>query len=308
MKKILTLGALVGEPIDDLEEAFEGALVAIDEDLNFKVVAINRKENIDREYKAAYELLDERSTHQIKKDIQAVSQSGEVPISMINLFYENEPLFGFVENMGDLYEEDLWLMGLNFYWAFNAYEDFDDYNNDSTIPIEYNADGAFGAALVHEYGHILTLNSKNELNRRVYNPAECSSLFSYEDGCFYKESVLNQFNANFYLIEEPLNKPEFVSWYAETDIFEDIAETFTVYVLEEKINPATAESSGALQKINFLKSHPTVKDKRSLIRSTLGNPTLPPFGFEDLSAFNKRRKGKPISCLHQRFSKHFTSK
>ena len=246
--------------------------------------------------------------HIRKKDIQAVSQSGEVPISMINLFYENEPLFGFVENMGDLYEEDLWLMGLNFYWAFNAYEDFDDYNNDSTIPIEYNADGAFGAALVHEYGHILTLNSKNELNRRVYNPAECSSLFSYEDGCFYKESVLNQFNANFYLIEEPLNKPEFVSWYAETDIFEDIAETFTVYVLEEKINPATAESSGALQKINFLKSHPTVKDKRSLIRSTLGNPTLPPFGFEDLSAFNKRKKGKPISCLHQRFSKHFTSK
>jgi len=304
----IDIGALVGEPIDDLEEAFEGALVAIDEDFNFKVVAINRKENIDREYKAAYELLDERSTHQIKKDIQAVSQSGEVPISMINLFYENEPLFGFVENMGDLYEEDLWLMGLNFYWAFNAFEDFDDYNNDSTIPIEYNADGAFGAALVHEYGHILTLNSKNELNRRVYNPAECSSLFSYEDGCFYKESVLNQFNANFYLIEEALNKPEFVSWYAETDIFEDIAETFTVYVLEEKINPATAESSGALQKINFLKSHPTVKDKRSLIRSTLGNPTLPPFGFEDLSAFNKRRKGKPISCLHQRFSKHFTSK
>ena len=138
----IDIGALVGEPIDDLEEAFEGALVAIDEDFNFKVVAINRKENIDREYKAAYELLDERSTHQIKKDIQAVSQSGEVPISMINLFYENEPLFGLVENMGDLYEEDLWLMGLNFYWAFNAYEDFDDYNNDSTIPIEYNADGA----------------------------------------------------------------------------------------------------------------------------------------------------------------------
>jgi hypothetical protein len=95
----IDIGALVGEPIDDLEEAFEGALVAIIEDFNFKVVAINRKENIDREYKAAYELLDERSTHQIKKDIQAVSQSGEVPISMINIFYENEPLFGFVENM-----------------------------------------------------------------------------------------------------------------------------------------------------------------------------------------------------------------
>jgi hypothetical protein len=79
-------------------------------------------------------------------------------------------------------------------------------------------------------------------------------------------------------------------------------------VLEEKINPGTTESSGALQKIDFLKSHPTVKDKRSLIRSTLGNPTLPPFGFEDLSAFNKRRNGKAISCLNHRFSKHNTSK
>lgn len=79
-------------------------------------------------------------------------------------------------------------------------------------------------------------------------------------------------------------------------------------MLEEKINPATTERSGALQKIDFLKSHSTVKNKRNLIRSTLGNPTLPPFGFEDLSAFNKRRKEKAISCLKQRFSKHNTSK
>jgi hypothetical protein len=79
-------------------------------------------------------------------------------------------------------------------------------------------------------------------------------------------------------------------------------------VLEEKINPGTTESSGALQKIDFLKPHPTVKDKWNLIRSTLGNPTLPPFGFEDLSAFNKRRNGKAISCLNHRFSKHNTSK
>ena len=219
----IDLEPLVGEPIDDLGEVIDGALVVIDEDFNFKVVAINRKENIDREYKAAYELLDERSTHQIKKDIQAVSQSGEVPISMLNLFYENESLFGFVEDIGDVFGEDQWLMGLNLFWAFNAYENFEDYNNDSTIPIEYNADGAFGAALVHEYGHILTLNSKNELDKRVLNPNACSNLFSDEDGCFYKKSILNEFNTNFYLNEEPLNEPKFVSWYAETDIFEDVA-------------------------------------------------------------------------------------
>ena len=116
---------------------------------------------------------------------------------MLNLFYENESLFGFVEDIGDVFGEDQWLMGLNLFWAFNAYENFEDYNNDSTIPIEYNADGAFGAALVHEYGHILTLNSKNELDKRVLNPDACSNLFSDEDGCFYKESILNEFNTNF---------------------------------------------------------------------------------------------------------------
>lgn len=83
-----------------------------------------------------------------------------------------------------------------------------------------------------------------------------------------------------------------------------LLETFTAYVLNEKNNPATDESSGALQKINFLKSHPSVKEKRNSIRSTLGNPILPPGLFHDLSAFIKRRKGKPFSCLNQRILKH----
>lgn len=39
----IDLEPLVGEPIDDLGEVIDGALVVIDEDFNFKVVAINRK-------------------------------------------------------------------------------------------------------------------------------------------------------------------------------------------------------------------------------------------------------------------------
>ena len=96
--------------------------------------------------------------------------------------------------------------------------------------------------MIHEFGHIMTLNLKKEINTSVKNTEECNHLLLPE-GWFHEKSAINQFKNRFYLTEQKYIEPNFVTKYAKTNIAEDIAETFAFYVGQNTINKITEESS-----------------------------------------------------------------
>ena len=151
-------------------------------------------------------------------------------------------------------------MGLNLIHAYEKY----DHNSGNTVKTDYNSQGTFGYVMIHEFGHIMTLNLKKEVDTSVKNTEECNCLLLPE-GCFHEKSAINQFNNRFYLTEHKYNEPNFVTEYAKTNIVEDIAETFVFYMGQNTINKITEESSGALRKINFIAENDHLKDlKKSL--------------------------------------------
>ena len=158
--------------------------------------------------------------------------------------------------------------------------------------------------MIHEFGHIMTLNLKKEINTSVKNTEECNHLLLPE-GWFHEYSAINQFNNRFYLTEQKYIEPNFVTEYAKTNIAEDIAETFAFYVGQNTINKVTEESSGALRKINFIAENDPLKDLKKLIieRLSSGQNFLNPDEF--IRKFNRTLGGKRISCSdYERIKKH----
>lgn len=155
--------------------------------------------------------------------------------------------------------------------------------------------------LIHEFGHLLTLNeeqvspsmavfnNQNDLAVLQHEAAMCTSFFAHE-GCSKRDSYLNQFYQRFwsdkyeewfqvesitdeYLYYTRLNEfyekyqDQFVTEYAVTNPVEDIAETWTYFVLMSKPHGSTI----AEQKVLFFYEYPELVELRQAIVNNLCN-------------------------------------
>ena len=121
------------------------------------------------------------------------------------------------------------------------------------IAINYAYDGGFNYkgelayTIIHEFGHILTLND-NQLNASI-SKGECNNYFPGE-GCANENSYINELYQNYWkdISEEHQNaqnseseqdtfynkySDRFVTNYASTNPGEDIAEVFTFFVTKK---------------------------------------------------------------------------
>lgn len=157
--------------------------------------------------------------------------------------------------------------------------------------------------LVHEFAHLLTLNKTQlDINSGVYyietgqsveeifeqKKQECAPRIFLEEGCSFDASTINQYYQKYWRpIEnehEEIQKIEdedqfydamnsfyerhqdqFVTDYASTNLGEDIAESFTAFVLREK----PTGTSIADQKVLFFYNSSFMTELRNYIRSQI---------------------------------------
>ena len=153
--------------------------------------------------------------------------------------------------------------------------------------------------LLHEFGHLLTLNSDQlDISVPIYDHPHNKSIYQKEadacpqyftgEGCSKEDSYINQFFNLFWLdlyeewkaIDEEPNqtrqlhlldrfyntyKDQFLTEYAPTSPAEDIAESWTFFLLAPKPQP----DSIANEKILFFYNYPELIDLRSQILQRL---------------------------------------
>ncbi len=129
------------------------------------------------------------------------------------------------------------------------------------------------ATLVHEYGHYLTLNNEQVRYEDGFAPERyCEPGLIANDNAiltdfyqrFWKDYIVtdvNQTSDLFYL----RNQSDFVTWYAATGASEDIAESFSYFVLNDK----PTGNSIADQKLRFFYDYPELVQLRQTIRQSL---------------------------------------
>jgi len=131
------------------------------------------------------------------------------------------------------------------------------------------------ATLIHEYAHILTLDT-TQFEPRA---SSCSTL-DLDEGCAYEDSVLLAFTERFWASYENAPDPanadsdvaydfylehedDFVSDYAATNVVEDVAESFMTFVLEDEPSSDTVVA----QKLLFFWDYPEFVAIRERIRA-----------------------------------------
>lgn len=140
--------------------------------------------------------------------------------------------------------------------------------------------------LVHEVGHLVTLEA-SQVALGDNNPLTCETYLLY-DGCSYEDSYINLFYQKFWTdiykewsqVEQATSEEEFrlmvsnfyrrhnwefVSGYAATSPVEDIAESWTAFILEPKPEGRTL----AEEKVLFFYDFPKLMAYRSQIISRL---------------------------------------
>lgn len=128
--------------------------------------------------------------------------------------------------------------------------------------------GRMLATMVHEYGHALTLNA-GQLNADML-----SRSMNYNDISLYREdSYMKAFYDLFYSGDKQrsyADYPEdYVDQYAgESGMFEDIAESFMVFVTSSR--PEDDSAAGA--KVSFFYEYPELLEIRNYIRGNFGYP------------------------------------
>jgi hypothetical protein len=128
--------------------------------------------------------------------------------------------------------------------------------------------------LVHEFAHILTLNS-SQVDGNIKTKELCSTYLLNEgyEGCTRPNSYFTKFHKLFWknkyssTVKLYQNHPkDFVSDYAATNPSEDIAESFAVFVFKKKVQkPLTI----AEEKINFFYSYEELVTMRENIRKAI---------------------------------------
>jgi len=159
--------------------------------------------------------------------------------------------------------------------------------------------------IIHEYGHILTLSSsqmriepsliyeEDEKFMQIFveKEKECLPNYFAGDGCSFDGSYINAFYQEFWTdiypewnevqyIEDDEEyfeasdqfyekyRDRFLTYYASASVDEDIAESWTIFVLEEK---SSFQYSLAKEKMLFFYDYPELVELRKTIRENLDN-------------------------------------
>lgn len=179
-----------------------------------------------------------------------------------------------------------------------TFEVFKDGNNDSAASVwasqtpgkwHMNVNAAFADdskdlihTMVHEYGHIVTLNST-----QTSGVSGACPTYAIPEGCTRADSYINQFQRHFwakYGQDIPANgagqdevqsfydayKSDFVTDYAATNPGEDIAESWAFFVLRAKPVGNTVSD----QKVQFFYGYPHLTQLREQIRGRLAGEVL----------------------------------
>jgi len=127
--------------------------------------------------------------------------------------------------------------------------------------------------LIHEYAHVLTLNG-TQVNHKRKQESVCRGNHLSNKGCTEKKSYLNNYVAEFWDAEDFSRKTpskekyfkehpnEFVTEYGLKSPEEDIAESFTQFILYSKPT-GTKEKD---QKVAFFYNYPELVEIRTRIR------------------------------------------
>ncbi|WP_299835016.1 putative zinc-binding metallopeptidase [uncultured Tenacibaculum sp.] len=143
----------------------------------------------------------------------------------------------------------------------------------------FNANGELAYTIIHEFGHVLTLNdtqlNSSQTNCTTYNPGE---------GCAKPNAYINELYQNYWADiwsayqtasnqgEDALNsfyqtnRDRFVTNYAATNPAEDIAEVFATYVTKKDI---PAGNTIAEKKILLMNNRSELIEFRNHIRTNL---------------------------------------
>ncbi len=134
------------------------------------------------------------------------------------------------------------------------------------------------ATLIHEFAHILTLNSF-EVNHHKIKRKYCIKMYLSIKGCADKDAYINVFVSRFWTANDLTHKTtdkkyyeghkdDFLTKYAVKNPEEDIAESFTEFVLNAKPTDVTKKKN---QKILFFYEYPEFVQMRIQIRSNIGD-------------------------------------
>lgn len=156
---------------------------------------------------------------------------------------------------------------------------------------------------IHEYGHVLTLNDdqvKVDFSGcPTYHTGEgCSTNDSYINKLFNIgwTDIINQHNENNPFATYDQYSDRFVSDYAATNPGEDVAETFTYFVVEDS---QPSGNSIRDQKIKMMYQESELVRLRDHIRSQYNVSARPSGNFWDnYRSFRKNHKCTRLSCSH----------
>jgi hypothetical protein len=130
--------------------------------------------------------------------------------------------------------------------------------------------------LIHEYAHVLTLNG-DQINHKKKKEAFCKGNYLSNKGCAEKKSYLNNYVDRFwdekdFSIKAPAREKyfkehpdEFVTEYGLKSPEEDIAESFTQFILYEK--PTGTKKKDL--KVAFFYEYPEFVEMRTRIRGEI---------------------------------------
>ena len=178
----------------------------------------------------------------------------------------------------------------------------------------FNANGELAYTIIHEFGHILTLDN-TQVDASIAQ-GNCTNFFTGE-GCAKSASYINklqtQFWADIWSAFEAAQESEekgrqfydkyqdrFVTAYASTNPGEDIAEVFATFVTR---NGGPNGNSIAEQKIKLMYDHPELVSFRDFIRGNMASAKsrsyLPVAGsWKNANTIGNAKKG----CTHKKGS------
>ncbi len=117
--------------------------------------------------------------------------------------------------------------------------------------------------IIHEYGHIVTLNA-DQIDMRLERGDSCPT-FELDEGCSEDDSYVFAFYEAFYEGDENEEDDAFVTDYASENIAEDMAESFTYFILRNRPDGETV----AQEKILFFYDYDELVDLRDDIRGNM---------------------------------------